>query len=164
MLSRLYSYTEDLLAAYTSKEEHHYDKSNWEYIYIVNTDGNVYSYSDLYNSNFSHGNIFTQPFEELVRSVGHQRAIKAAESRMASICPRCRHYGRACDGYPVAEESPGYGQLGADGGAKCVKDRGILDYIERRLQESGFIDPLTGIVKLPTNYKPHFVAAIATPG
>jgi uncharacterized protein len=79
-----------------------------------------------------------------------------AETRMRSICPSCRHYGRGCSGYPVAEEGPKYISMAHGNEIACIKDRGILDYIEKRLCEVGVIDPISGQVRLPGNYKPVF--------
>jgi uncharacterized protein len=157
VIEPLFTYTENLLAARVRNGSSpprngnwfRYDKADWESIYIVNTDGNVYSYADVYDHQLSHGNIFEQPLSELVRSAGHRRAISAAEGRMQSICPGCRHFGRGCGGYPVAEESPLSGEATRENKVSCVKDQGILDYIERRLCEMGIIDPISGRVELP---------------
>jgi len=155
----LFAYTENLLAGRLLNRSKsaawgQYDKRIWESIYIVNTDGNVYSYADIYNLQLSHGNIFQNALSKLVLSTGHLRAIQAAETRMQSVCPKCRHFGRGCGGYPVAEESPNSGEMSVDGKVSCVKDQGILDYIERRLWEMGIIDPITGEVSLPSGYRP----------
>jgi uncharacterized protein len=156
----LFTYTEGILAAYTSDRRNYYDKSSWESIYIVNTDGNMYSYADLYNPTYCQGNIFVQSLSELIYGPGHERAIRAAAARMDSICTSCRHYGRACSGYPVAEESPSYGQAAGEGIIECVKVHGILDYIERRLHELGVIDPIRGTINQPKNYRPRFMPAL----
>lgn len=164
----LFSYTESLLAhrlsdradSFGNANGLRYDKAAWESIYIVNTDGNLYSYADLYNPERCHGNIFQHSLSELVVSAGHHRAIDAAEARMKSICPECRHFARGCSGYPVAEESPNSGEVTHDNKVSCVRDQGILDYIERRLREMGIIDPISGHVDLPKNYKPHFLRGL----
>ena len=115
-----------------------YDKRAWEPIYLVNTDGNVYSYADAYDPKKAHGNLFTQPMAALVEGERHLAVIADAERRMA-VCGSCRHYGAACDGYPMAEESPGR----ADGGS-CIRERGILDHIKQRLLELRIVDTASG--------------------
>jgi uncharacterized protein len=115
-----------------------YDKRAWEPIYLVNTDGNVYSYADAYDPKKAHGNLFTQPMAALVGGERHLAVIADAERRM-EICGSCRHYGAACTGYPMAEESPGR----ADGGS-CIRERGILDHIEQRLLELRIVDTASG--------------------
>jgi uncharacterized protein len=161
----LFTYTENLLAfrlsnrsdRLNSADWRRYDKSTWESIYIVNTDGNLYSYADAYNRDLSHGNIFQHSLSELVLSPGHRRAIDAAEARMQSVCRQCRHFGRGCSGYPIAEESPNSGEITDGNKISCVKDQGILDYIQQRLCEMGIIDPISGRVNLAPNYQPRFV-------
>lgn len=162
VIEPLYGYIENLIAGYASEGTGFYNKAAWESIYVVNTDGNLYSYADLYKPELAHGNLFLQPLSQLIRGPGHQRAIKEAEGRMGSVCTACEYFGRACSGYPVAEESPGYGHAAADGTADCVKDRGILKYIERRLYEIGIIDPISGTLKLPPNYEPRFMRVLAS--
>jgi uncharacterized protein len=168
VIEPLFTYTENLLAARSWHEEttpsnanwYRYDKAAWESIYIVNTDGNLYSYADVYNPSLSHGNIFERSLSELILSAGHHRAIQAAEARMNSVCPRCRHFGKGCGGYPVAEEAPNSGGVVQDNTVSCVKDQGILDYIERRLCDMGLIDLVSGRVNLPYNYKPRFLRGL----
>jgi uncharacterized protein len=160
----LFTYVENFLAArladqpswHANANWRKYDKSAWESIYIVNTDGAIYSYADAYKAELSHGNIFQQSLSELVLSPGHRLAITAAESRMAETCTGCRHYGRGCSGYPVAEESPNLIGTAQDGGFSCIKDRGIMDYIEKRLCAIGVVDPISGHVSLPEHYRPQF--------
>lgn len=168
VIEPLFTYAENLLAARLSDltnrpnnaNWHRYDKADWESIYIVNTDGSLYSYADVYKPELSHGNIFQNALSELVLGAGHRRAIDAAESRMKSVCPGCRHFGRGCGGYPVAEESPNSGEITQDNNVSCVKDQGILDYIERRLCEMGLIDPISGRVNLPPDYRPRFMRGL----
>jgi uncharacterized protein len=168
IIEPLFTYTENLLAARLSEHQswsknanwYRYDKASWESIYIVNTDGNLYSYADIYNTQLSHGNIFQYPLSELIHSSGHRRAIDAAEARIKTVCPKCKHFGHGCGGYPAAEESPNSGEVIQNGTVSCVKDQGILDYIEQRLCEIGIIDPINGQVNIPPNYKPRFVRGL----
>jgi uncharacterized protein len=115
-----------------------YDKRAWEPIYLVNTDGSVYSYADAYDPKKAHGNLFTQPMTALVLGERHLAVIADAERRMA-VCGGCRHYGGACTGYPMAEESPGRADAG-----NCIRERGIIDHIEQRLLELRIVDAASG--------------------
>jgi uncharacterized protein len=136
------SYTERVIWSLSTRETAYYDKSDWEYVYIINTDGNLYSYADIFNIPMSHGNLFEQPMRSLVNGTRHQAVIQSAQSRMNASCSTCRHYGKACSGYPVAEESPARRdpKPGGELGAACTRERGILDYIERRLFELSVVD------------------------
>jgi uncharacterized protein len=116
-----------------------YDKREWEWINLINTSGDLYSYADAYNIERSHGNIFTTPLAQLVASSGHERAIVAAEHRLEQTCSGCKYFG-ACSGYPMAEDGYEYHELDEQGAIKCIVDRGMMHYIEYRLQEEGIID------------------------
>jgi uncharacterized protein len=120
-----------------------YDKRDWEPVYVVDINGDLYSYAETYDPSFLHGNLFTTPLEDIVLGPGHTRAISAAEARMAQTCEKCRHYGH-CDGYPIAE---GAGRHRKTQGAEleCVVEQGMLGYLEQRLTELGVINPVTGV-------------------
>ena len=58
---------------------------------------------------------------------------------MDAACTGCRHHQRACTGYPMAEE--GLARLDSAANTPvCIRERGILDHIERRLLELGVVD------------------------
>jgi uncharacterized protein len=158
------SYTERVIWSLSTRETSHYDKSDWEFIYIVNTDGNLYSYADIFNISMSHGNLFEEPMSVLVNGARHQDVIRAAQLRMDASCFECRHYGRACSGYPIAEESPSRRdpRPGGEPGAACTRERGILDHIERRLFELGIVGP-NGKIDVNSKLYPHFDPAMRLP-
>jgi uncharacterized protein len=137
----------------------YYDKRAWESIYLVNTDGNVYSYANAFDVPMSHGNIFQSPMRDLVGGAGHLRVVEAAEARVKSICSDCRHHGRYCSGYPVAEEN--FGKMGADA-ATCIRERGVLDHIERRLHELGVLNS-DGKLNSQSKYITRFHPALMMP-
>jgi uncharacterized protein len=148
VLDPIDSYTRNVIWALAGGLNVYYDKANWEPIYIVNTDGNLFSYSDMYDASLSHGNLFEESMRSIVNGVRHQRATHAAKSRMVAACSNCRHYGRACTGYPIAEESLDRrdAQRGGEAPA-CIRERGIYDYIERRLLELGIVDASGKLVR-----------------
>lgn len=111
-----------------------YDKRTWESIFLVNTDGQVYSYADAY-AGPSHGNIFTTPLKTLLASEAHQGVIESAESRLMATCFKCPYFG-SCDGYPVAEGSVEYNEYDEQGAIRCILTQGILRHIEQRLVQA----------------------------
>ncbi|WP_454798682.1 radical SAM protein [Novosphingobium lindaniclasticum] len=132
-----------------------YDKADWESVFLVDTNGELYSYGNAYESEFAHGNVFRQPMDEILRSSGHARAIETAEARMNSVCTSCRFLG-SCSGYPMAEEAALQERRGAPLG--CNIDRPMLEYIERRLQEEHPAAPATPLQPpslLPASIAPH---------
>ncbi len=124
-----------------------YDKREWEPVYVVDTNGDLYSYAETYEPGFEHGNLFEQTMAECIASAGHMNAIGAAEARMAAACRPCRFFG-SCDGSPIAEDA-GREKNGQEGSLRCVVAQGMLEYLGGRLEALGVVDPATGRVQLP---------------
>ncbi|MUG94015.1 radical SAM protein [Scytonema sp. UIC 10036] len=124
-----------------------YDKREWESIYIVDVDGEVYSYADAYLITHSHGNIFNQPLGSLINSERHQKIVIEAEERIQETCSQCKFFG-SCSSYPIAEGNRQYNELNSDGSIKCIVDKGLRQYIEYRLFDMGIIDVDRGYIKL----------------
>ncbi|NCJ07162.1 radical SAM protein [Synechococcales cyanobacterium C] len=127
-----------------------YDKRQWESIFLVNTDGQIYSYADAY-AGPSQGNIFTTPMETLLNGKAHQLVIQAAEDRLRSTCHHCPYLG-SCDGYPVAEGSVEYNEYDEQGAIRCIVTHGILRHIEERLDQAR----QAGMAELPTEHFTHW--------
>jgi uncharacterized protein len=160
VIEPIHSLAEDIVrAAANPHARSHYDKRSWETVYMVNTDGNLFSYADVFDTAMCHGNVFLTPMSEIFGSVGHVRAIASAEGRMRAGCSGCRHWGRACTGYPMAEES--VAKLAGDRLA-CVREKGVLDHIERRLRELDVIDA-KGNLNSRSQYFPRFEPALRMP-
>jgi uncharacterized protein len=86
----------------------HYNKRDWEPIYVINLNGDLYNFAEAYRPGFCHGNIFETPLEQTTDSPGHLRAIEVAECRVATVCRNCKFYG-SCDGFAVAEDYAQHG-------------------------------------------------------
>lgn len=125
----------------------------------MNTDGNLYSYADVFDASMAHGNLFESSMRDLVGGPRHLRVIEAAEARMNATCSDCRHYGRSCSGYPMAEES--LGKRGPDAAA-CIRERQVLDHIEARLRELGVVNA-EGKLDSESKYFPRFDPALKMP-
>ena len=125
-----------------------YDKSNWESIYVVNLNGDVFSYGDAYNPEFCHGNLFTTPLKDIIHSPGHQKALAASQKRLDATCKPCKFYG-SCDGYPVAEESLLHNRIDKNGKVSCPVEQEMLAYVEGRLKELGIINPISAQLNFP---------------
>lgn len=118
----------------------YYDKSSWESVYLVNTNGDLYSYGNAYEPEFCHGNVFRDPMASIVHSAGHLRSIAGATERIAEVCSSCDFFG-SCSGYPMAEEAPLQRRRGDP--LECYIDRPMLEFVERRLTEMGVLRPGT---------------------
>jgi len=121
-----------------------YNKHSWEAVVLVDTNGSVYGYADRFNAERSPGNIFEQPFSQLMRSPTHQRAAEEAATRVQSACSSCKNYGRSCTGDPMAESAMAFTEREADGSPRCIVTKGFIEHLSRRLTERGVLDPQTG--------------------
>jgi len=121
----------------------HYDKLQDEVVYIVNTDGSLFSVADPPDMNLCHGNIFQSPLGDLKRSAGYLRAVQAAQDRMHATCSNCNYFG-ICSGYFMGEATPEQRHMDANGRLTCGVVQPMQEYIERRLIELGVFDQHTG--------------------
>jgi uncharacterized protein len=138
-----------------------YDKGLWESIVLVDTDGSVYGYADRFNPERCLGNIFMQPFSELLAHDHHQLAVLDARARITAACSDCRHYRRTCTGDPMGEGANNFTERDASGALRCIVTRGHIDHLERRLIQAGILDPHTGLI-LPDYRAPEPSVAVAS--
>jgi uncharacterized protein len=147
MVQPIVEHIEQILSHYSPNSQPiFYDKHEWESIFLVNTNGDVYSYADAY-AGLSHGNIFTTSLADLIKGEAHQQVIRAAEERMIATCSSCRFFG-SCSGDPVAEGSIEYNELDEKGAIRCIVTQGVLQHLEYRLKQAKIIDPVTGELSL----------------
>jgi uncharacterized protein len=134
-----------------------YNRREWESIFVVNVNGDLFSYGDAYQPDLCQGNLFKTPLAEIMQGLNRERSIRATEKRIASVCQTCRFYG-SCDGYAVAEESQIHNLVDAEGRAECIVEKAMLRYIETRLMEIGVINPVTAKFNFPkaVNVAQHF--------
>ena len=79
-----------------------YDKSKSDFLFIVNTDGDIFNNGNVYDSNFLYGNIFSSSLGQILKSDGRKKAIEQANFRIDSVCKKCEFYGY-CPGFYMAE-------------------------------------------------------------
>ena len=75
-----------------------------ENVFIVETNGETYGY-ESYGGGVSYGNLFSQPFEEILTSENRRMLARKAKDRMDRSCVPCKFFG-ACSGHPVAVANP----------------------------------------------------------
>jgi uncharacterized protein len=138
------SYIQKVIHYYTPDvKPYFYKKDEWESIYVVNTNGDLFSNdSDAYDRDSCYGNLFTTSLGEILASDTRQKLISDAQHRINNICQSCHFYG-SCSGYSVAE-NPLIDNQDTFG---CSIDKSILTFVERRLKEIGIINPVTNRVK-----------------
>jgi uncharacterized protein len=123
-----------------------YDKAKWESVVLVDTDGTVYGYADRFEAARSPGNVFQQPFSQLMAHERHQLAVSEANARVAAACRKCEHYGRSCTGDPMGEGENAFTERDEQGNPVCIVTRGFIDHLALRLTQAGIIDRATGLL------------------
>jgi uncharacterized protein len=116
-----------------------YNKVANEVVYIVDTDGSLFSNADAYDQQFRYGNLFEQSLTDMHESDGYRRAVQSSDDRMAQTCSKCKFHG-ACSGYFMAEATPEQRYLDADGRFRCAVAQPLQNYIEALLGEAGLVD------------------------
>jgi len=113
----------------------YYDRRTWESVILINTNGDLYSQADAYDTERAWGNIFRSPLEDILLGDVHLRSVSEAESRMASTCLDCKYLG-GCNGFPIGEENRRYADAIHGGKVACIVERGLFKHLERRLDEA----------------------------
>jgi uncharacterized protein len=121
------------------KSLRYYDKEEGEVVFIVDTDGSLYSNGDTYDPYLRHGNIFRDSFSEMRKSQGFHRALDESRRRVSEACTSCRYHG-SCSGFYVGEATPEQRWTDAAGRARCGVAAPLLEYIEIRLIDAGLVD------------------------
>jgi uncharacterized protein len=139
----IHDYVLNVMKKYShpSHQMGHYSKKNVETLFIVNTDGQLYSNADAYAAEYSYGSIFDTPLSMLLESTGHQRSVQERLGRIKSVCEGCEHFG-ACSGFYMGEATPEQRFLDETGRLHCGVVRPLTDAIEQRLIAAGVIDSL----------------------
>ena len=118
---------------------HYYNKLESEVVYIVDTDGSLYSNADAYDPQLRHGNIFEESLQSMKGSENYLRAAAGAQARMTATCTGCRFHG-ACSGYLMGEATPEERGYDEDGRLLCGVAKPSQDYVEEILVKLGLVD------------------------
>lgn len=119
----------------------HYDKAISNSLFIINTNGDVYSTDEVYEENSCFGNIFQQPLSELVNSNAFAATASRAREKMQATCYSCEFFG-ACIGYEIAESTVEQMHTDAQGNLVCGVIKPMIAYIKDRLIEENLVEPL----------------------
>jgi uncharacterized protein len=105
-----------------------YDKEAGDALFVINTDGGVYSNDYDYERLECYGNIFKIDFQQLFASAAYQRAIAASRVKMQSVCHHCEYFGY-CPGYRIGEGDPEEVSWNEKGELECSVIRPLLTYM-----------------------------------
>ena len=127
----LRNYLEAAISSLLGTPVHTYDPAAADWAYIVNTNGDVYSNAEAYTPAGWMGNIFSEPFFDILRSPEHERSLKPRLER-AQVCQACR-FGLACSRVPLIEAVASERAIGADGRLQCPIALPMIDFFRERL-------------------------------
>lgn len=119
----------------------HYDKQISNSLFIINTNGDVYSTDEVYEKNCSYGNIFEQSLESLVASEAFNQTATRSREKMVATCHSCEYFG-ACIGYEMAESTVEQMYTDERGNLVCGVVKPMIAYIKDRLIEENLVEPL----------------------
>jgi uncharacterized protein len=132
------TYIRNVLAHVQRIQPRHYDKEKSEAVFIIDTDGSVYSNGDTYDPKLSHGNVFRQSFESMRASPGFRLALEQSRQRVDEACTGCTFFGW-CSGYFMGEATPEQRWHDEEGRLRCGVAKPIQTYIEDLLRRDGLL-------------------------
>ncbi|MET9489623.1 radical SAM protein [Nocardia sp. NPDC006630] len=116
------------------KGAEYYDRREWLPLVLVNTDGSCFTYGEPYGDPaWSLGNIFTEPFADMLAGSAFERCAVEAERRVARNCLSCPFFD-ACGGSLVAETEPHERDEDGHGTLLCT-GRPVIAYIAEQLRD-----------------------------
>ncbi|MCX4098521.1 radical SAM protein [Nocardia sp. alder85J] len=110
------------------------DRREWLPVMLVDTDGSCYTYGEPYGDRaWSIGNVFTEPFADLLAGPVFERCAVEAERRVARNCLSCPFFD-ACGGALVAETEARERDEDGHGTLLCT-GRPMITYIVDQLRD-----------------------------
>ena len=102
-----------------------YDPAAREWAIIVNTNGDAYNHGDAYAPEGLFGNVFAQPFGDVLGSEQRKRtlALRAVRETTCAACP----YARSCTHVPIVEALPSERLYDEDGELVCSVVRPMIE-------------------------------------
>ena len=120
-----------------------YDDIPAEVLFILNTNGDLYSNADAYDPACCYGNVFSSPLKDVLHSASATAARAARHLRMRATCHACAHFG-GCSGFYMGEATPE--QRFRDGNERllCGVVQPVQNYVVGKLVAEGILDPKSG--------------------
>lgn len=120
-----------------------YNKRQLEHVYVVDTNGDLYSVADTYDRRYCHGNLFDDSVTALIASPNRSRAIAETERRMAGTCDSCDFFGY-CSGWAMGEATPIERRLHNDDYV-CAIAKPTIEYAADRVRALWPTDKISSI-------------------
>ncbi len=110
-----------------------YDPRAAEWAMIVNTDGDVYNHAEAYMPEGRMGNIFREPFADILGSPA-RTATLALRAARADACSGCPYYD-CCSGIPVVEALPSERSYSLEHRLECTVARPMIAFMTDLLRD-----------------------------
>jgi uncharacterized protein len=131
------TYIASALAYLGKTNRGYYEKIVDESVFVVDINGDVTGY-ETYQHDHVYGNLFVEPFVEILNSAARARAAQKSAERVEKYCSKCTYFG-ACMGQPVAEANPFEEQWLAMEGCHVAS---VIEHIVHRIESAG-LSPAT---------------------
>ena len=109
----------------TGVDNHRYDRSISERVFVIDVNGNVFNVVESYEPEFCYGNLFSSSFREIAVSERRVRSIALSRDRMQRFCYQCPYFGN-CPGIFVANATSVERQILEASGCPV---RAVIDHI-----------------------------------
>jgi uncharacterized protein len=117
-----------------------YDPSAWQWVVLLDTNGQLLGYTDGFDGANSPGNIFDTGFDVILQSPVNQRRAEHAKSSISKSCGDCAYYRSRCNGHHIAEGGATMHEALPDGALRCVVAQGLFQHLEMRLLQAGVLE------------------------
>jgi uncharacterized protein len=117
-----------------------YNLTDWQWVILFDTNGQILGYTDGFDGANSPGNIFQTGFDVIMRGAAQRRRAEQARAMIAKSCTDCPYHVTRCSGHHVAEGGATMHEKLPDGSLRCVVARGLFEHLEKRLVESGVLE------------------------
>lgn len=129
----LMEYFENTLLKMLGFHSRFYDRrQQGDGVFVVNTDGRLYSIIDAYQPSLALGNIAQQSIHEILNSEQYKASLDRDDVQRSRYCYNCEYHG-ACNGWPIFACR----QTG-DFNGRCPLDYQIHLFMEKYLIQYGF--------------------------
>lgn len=120
------------------EDKHYYAKGASDALFIIDTNGDVYSTDEIYTEDTCYGNIFRQSLIDITQSANYIKAIQRADNKMQATCQHCEYFGY-CMGFEMAEATQEQLVYDANGQLTCAIVKPIIQYMVERLRQLNLV-------------------------
>jgi len=130
----LWDYFKAAVRYLTDERKTIYDPQAQEWVYIINTNGDVYDHGDAYSPEGFMGNVFRQSLSDIRQTADYQQTVAVRQSRLET-CRSCSFYGH-CNQLPMAEAISSERFYDEDDKLKCTIAQPMIQFMINQIEQS----------------------------